>query len=215
MNIISISQPGLQRVKNLSQITAGMWQSRAPTSAGIPFQGSLLHTQCYKPSEVQHTLHDRAGSCWFLFKNQCYTCRTQGTPAILSLSACLYTGLSSPARSLTDTLLDWFWVRNKKQTGLGGARTTLPSNETEEKCVSRKNQEPQAAQCSSCSVDHQPWNWALLSLSLEGGIVAENWTQASLGRCACQQWSHRVQLSCSILPGPNDFKEARSLQDVL
>lgn len=35
MNIICISQPGLQRVKNLSQITAGMWQSRAPTSAGI------------------------------------------------------------------------------------------------------------------------------------------------------------------------------------
>lgn len=102
-------------------------------------------------------------------------------------------------------------MRNKNQTGLGGAKTTLPSNKTEEKWASRKNQEPQATQCSTCSVDHQTWNWALLFLSPEGGIVAENWTQASLECCTCHQWSHRVQLSCSIVPGPNDFKEARSL----
>lgn len=103
------------------------------------------------------------------------------------------------------------WARIKNQIGIGGARTPLPSGKTEEKWVGGKNQEWQNAQCSSCSVDHRDWGWALLSLPPEDRRVAKSWTQASLGCCTCRQVSHRGQPTPSILPGPNDFAEARSV----
>ena len=37
------------------------------------------------------------------------------------------------------------WARNKNQTGLGSARTTLPSIKTEKKQTGQKNQEQQAS----------------------------------------------------------------------
>lgn len=106
-----------------------------------------------------------------------------------------------------------YWIggeaRNKNRTALGGARTILPSSKAEEEQVGRKNQELQASQCPTCSVDHQDWSWALLLVPPEGSPVAKHWTQAFLGCYTCQQWSHRVQLSPPNLPCLNDFKEAR------
>lgn len=119
-------------------------------------------------------------------------------------NAVLYTGLWH----LIELGVGW-----EIRTMLGGARTHLPLSKTGEMGW---QEEPGVTSCPMFYLfSRSPTvEWTLLSLTPAGGIIVKNWTQASLGCCTCEQWSHRVQLSSSILPGPDDFMETRSLSDV-
>lgn len=72
MGIISISQPSLEGLTNLPQIT-----QLVSGRAGLLLQLLESQSMCYKPRETQQTLYNRAGSCWFLFRNQYYTSTSQ------------------------------------------------------------------------------------------------------------------------------------------
>lgn len=116
-------------------------------------------------------------------------------------------------KSSQDLLLHWRTryctgglVRNRNQTGLGGARNTLLSRKIGKKWVSRT--------ATSCPMFYlfsgsPRVELSIAALSPQGWTAAKNRAHGSLGCCMSQQWSHRVQISSSILPDPNDSKETR------
>lgn len=149
-------------------------------------------TMCYKPRETQQTLYDRAGSCWFLFRNQYYTATMQDMLFFLYQFVFTLVYPVQPGLSMTRYWIGG-WVRNKNQTGLRGARTPLPSSKRGEMGL---QEEPFLYnKATSCPVFYlfsgsPRVEWTLLSLPPKGGRVVRNWTQASLECRTCQQWSH-------------------------
>lgn len=131
MGIISISQPGSERLKNLPRIT-----QLVSGRAGLLLQ--LLESHPRAPSPTYSAINLEESSKCYMIERRMLLVSLQKSiylqhtgNAVLSPSV-QHWSIQSYQASIW---LYWTggWVRNKNQTGLGDVRTTLPSCTTEER----------------------------------------------------------------------------------